>query len=734
MAAHQLLPADPEREAGGTEAFRTHRLTRERRAAHFSLPTSLAPDMLTKQVASMSNVADLPGDTTMGLRECGLSFRTCIPFLAIALAAGCAEISPQNLKAAGSLGARIMLKDPVDGKCTEAGLKQCNDITEGVLLFVDGKSDEGKEHLRTAALANSPEQTEDFAKAIVAIGEIPGAAEYIGPVLEAARFLVGASGRPTASPGDSAGPGRQTEASGHASSERDDRLVFGMAAPLENSAAERCGTLGLSVACVRVASGPMVFTGVYLVGQCVDRGIALSADPDGDLGAPRWAVTISPIQPVVNGAQLLIPAGQSLFVGLVKSPRATGQQCGLTWSGYKLSENPTPASAPAVSPLTGSRPLQTGPAVANGGNRQRVESHPRGAGTLEVKRPVVTAKPPNDQAATVAAPPGRALAPSAKSEQAGVISVEELLAAAHDAGSKRLDIPSASSTSSEVKPSGRSRNDGNTAGNSEGEKSLTVEQHSSPPESRDGGQPGGITGIAASDGQNRGGEVTGTQWAPFTSAKSGLEFVHLPGGSFHLGCEPQDKDCRDDEKPGRTITIQAFWIGKTDVTVAAYQRCVDDKGCTEPKAGSWANRCNYGKQATHPVNCVDWDQAVAFCTWDRGRLPTAEEWEYAAKGGESRIFPWGDQEPNEQLANNGGSQGGSQATTAVGTYPAGASKQGLLDMAGNVWQWTGSDYEAGAKEIRGGGRDGRARYLRASSRDSAGPSRRSDDIGFRCAM
>lgn len=175
-----------------------------------------------------------------------------------------------------------------------------------------------------------------------------------------------------------------------------------------------------------------------------------------------------------------------------------------------------------------------------------------------------------------------------------------------------------------------------------------------------------------------------------TSGKPTLEFVPLPAGTFHSGCEPQDTRCEDDEIPGRTLTVQAFSLEKTDVTVAEYRTCTEAGACTAPGTGG---HCNWGVDGKddHPVNCIDWQQAETFCRWAGGRLPTAEEWEYAAKGGTSRIYPWGDQPPDKTKACFG-------ETCDQGTIPAdapagGASKQGLPGLAGNVFQWTASDYD-----------------------------------------
>ena len=128
--------------------------------------------------------------------------------------------------------------------------------------------------------------------------------------------------------------------------------------------------------------------------------------------------------------------------------------------------------------------------------------------------------------------------------------------------------------------------------------------------------------------------------------KSGLTFVHLPGGKFHFGCELQDSDCEKDEGPTRLATVSPFWLGKTETTVAAYAKCVAAGACSAPQSSSVS--CNGDWKANHPINCIDWNQASRFCEWIGGRLPTATEWEYAAKGGSSRIYPWGDELPESE--------------------------------------------------------------------------------------
>jgi formylglycine-generating enzyme required for sulfatase activity len=230
-------------------------------------------------------------------------------------------------------------------------------------------------------------------------------------------------------------------------------------------------------------------------------------------------------------------------------------------------------------------------------------------------------------------------------------------------------------------------------------------------------------------------------------AKSALEFIFLPGGAFHAGCEPADARCSADEIPGHAATVAPFWLGKTEVPMSAFALCVNAGICTPPS--ETPDTCNAGRRGGHPANCLDWDQARQFCTWIGGRLPTADEWEFAAKSGESRIFPWGDAPLTGERANycdancaKATPEAASWAdlsqddhwpsTAPVGSYPKGASKWGLLDLAGNVWEWTASDYDQSNKEIRGGGwYDARSR-LRASHRLATPLATRAYNLGFRC--
>jgi iron(II)-dependent oxidoreductase len=211
--------------------------------------------------------------------------------------------------------------------------------------------------------------------------------------------------------------------------------------------------------------------------------------------------------------------------------------------------------------------------------------------------------------------------------------------------------------------------------------------------------------------------------------KSGLSFVHIPGGTFHLGCELQDSDCEKDEGPTRFVTVGPFWLAKTEVTVAEYAKCVSAGVRAPPQTSSSGCTWNVDGKENHPVNCVDWNQATRFCEWAGGRLPTAKEWEFAAKGGGSRIYPWGDELPDRSRASFD-----APGTDPVGSHPQGARLQGMLDMAGNLYEWTSSNYSAVSKEVRGGSWNVDARGLRVSYRNGVGPLLGGDGTGIRCVL
>ena len=130
------------------------------------------------------------------------------------------------------------------------------------------------------------------------------------------------------------------------------------------------------------------------------------------------------------------------------------------------------------------------------------------------------------------------------------------------------------------------------------------------------------------------------------------------------------------------------------------------------------------------MTSVCWYEASAYAAWDSVRLPTDAEWAWAARGPEGREYPWGNQEPDENRANFGMKVG---SPTPVGLYPAGATPEGVADMAGNVWEWVEDRYEKDkVRVLRGGSFLYDTRYLRAANRLRFAPVIRLDNIGFRC--
>lgn len=222
--------------------------------------------------------------------------------------------------------------------------------------------------------------------------------------------------------------------------------------------------------------------------------------------------------------------------------------------------------------------------------------------------------------------------------------------------------------------------------------------------------------------------------------KSGLSFVRLPGGEFQFGCEAHDTFCEKNEPAARRVRVDGFWLGTTEVTVEAWEKCVRAGACSKkPKLvvnarGEGCNPSVPGRRA-HPVNCVSWDEAKAFCDWTGGRLPHAEEWEFAAKSGGRAIWPWGDTPPTREQARFVDRADPDGATAEVAKHAAGVSKWGLHDLAGNLWEWTADRLEPGKPtvEARGGSWKSKPKWLRTSNRFGVEPEARSDTVGFRCA-
>jgi len=180
---------------------------------------------------------------------------------------------------------------------------------------------------------------------------------------------------------------------------------------------------------------------------------------------------------------------------------------------------------------------------------------------------------------------------------------------------------------------------------------------------------------------------------------------------------------------------------RSEVTVAQYRACVKAGRCTAPKTKSYDKYCNWGwsDRDSHPVNCVDWNQATAFCAWAGGRLPTEDEWYAEASNKGSRQYPWGDEEVTCDRAIWGDGKNtdgcGRDSTWPVCSKPRGNSVSGLCDMSGNLWEWTSSLYKntGTSRVVRGGSWFyGLPVYLGASSRFGYVPSFRRFVFGFRC--
>jgi serine/threonine-protein kinase len=199
-----------------------------------------------------------------------------------------------------------------------------------------------------------------------------------------------------------------------------------------------------------------------------------------------------------------------------------------------------------------------------------------------------------------------------------------------------------------------------------------------------------------------------------TAEKDGMEMVFVPAGEFEMGNNRG-------RQTARQVYLDAYWIDKTEVTNEMFQKFVNETGWqtdAEKKGWSWAYQSFekdyeettgaswrnphpsfpvFGLQ-NHPVVHVSWFDAQAYCEWAGRRLPTEAEWEKAARGTDGRTYPWGNQDPDGHLANfadvsldhflsDKNVDDGYQFTAPVGSYPAGASPYGALDMAGNVAEW-----------------------------------------------
>jgi formylglycine-generating enzyme required for sulfatase activity len=248
-----------------------------------------------------------------------------------------------------------------------------------------------------------------------------------------------------------------------------------------------------------------------------------------------------------------------------------------------------------------------------------------------------------------------------------------------------------------------------------------------------------------------------TDWTPnLLQTVDGQKVVLVPSGCFMMGSDDGDLD----EQPvNRQCFDTPFWISQYEVTNREYKQCVDAGACTLPHNTTYYNSPTY---ARFPVTFVDWNQANDYALWREGRLPTEAEWEYAARGPDSWIYPWGNEFDGTHLnfcdshcfpATTGRDDtvsDGYGTIGLVGNYPSNASWVGALDMSGNVDEWVSSIYqpypydsgdgregvgsEYSGRILRGGAWISDRNETRASSRLSSGSTSTSLESGFRIVL
>jgi formylglycine-generating enzyme required for sulfatase activity len=232
----------------------------------------------------------------------------------------------------------------------------------------------------------------------------------------------------------------------------------------------------------------------------------------------------------------------------------------------------------------------------------------------------------------------------------------------------------------------------------------------------------------------------------------------VDAGTFTMGNVKPGPDVLSGHTTEHQVTLSAYCIDRMEVTVAAYAGCVAAQSCPPAESDrDSAQLCNApAHRDDHPVNCVGWDQATAYCTWAGRRLPTEAEWEFAARGTDGRQFPWGNEPPTserimwkqERLSADPASSTG---TAPANSYSQGGSPYGVLNLSGNVAEWVAdwmtpygwdprtdprSDAEGHlhARVARGGSwQDFEATDVDAIHRIGNAPEHQQPSYGFRCA-
>jgi formylglycine-generating enzyme required for sulfatase activity len=243
--------------------------------------------------------------------------------------------------------------------------------------------------------------------------------------------------------------------------------------------------------------------------------------------------------------------------------------------------------------------------------------------------------------------------------------------------------------------------------------------------------------------------------------------IKIPAGKFTMG-SPKGEG-KDSEQPQHDVYIGEFYMDKFEVTNRQYKRFCDATGRSYPLDTGFANGfvgmpSYFTAYPNYPVLKVSWTDAQAYATWAGKCLPTEAEWEKAARGTDGRKYPWGASEPDAggiyraSYAPDSSAEDGYRFTAPVGSFPAGASPYGCLDMAGNVWEWCNDWYDpsyygrsatnnpqgpsdesmkatsVSIRVMRGGGWGNEVVYLRCAYRFGGEPAGRYWFCGFRCAQ
>jgi formylglycine-generating enzyme required for sulfatase activity/serine/threonine protein kinase len=262
--------------------------------------------------------------------------------------------------------------------------------------------------------------------------------------------------------------------------------------------------------------------------------------------------------------------------------------------------------------------------------------------------------------------------------------------------------------------------------------------------------------------------------------------VLIAGGKFFMGSDNVDNRALASARPAHQVKVADFCLDLREVTVAEHEACSTRGECKRafrdsmwPQGGTgrkaweearaaYSPLCNTGQagRESHPVNCVTWEQAAGYCERAGKRLPGEAEWEFAARGSDGRAYPWGDEVPDARHLNGCGqecatwrkgaglpevpllyaSDDGHPGTAPVGSFPAGKTQAGLLDMVGNVFEWTADDFRpypgapadtpapAGMKVIRGGAfNSSQAEHAEPALRFPQDATAHVHAVGFRCA-